>query len=251
MCILGVGSNLLVRDGGIDGIVLRLGRNFAGCHVSGERITVGAACLNANLTTLAQEHGIGGLEFLSGIPGSVGGALFMNAGAYGRETGEVLVEAEAIDMRGQVHLLSPEKLGYGYRHCGLPQGWIFTRATLQGTREAPDIIAERMALIAGARESTQPVRSRTGGSTFRNPPGHKAWQLIDAAGCRGLRMGDAQMSELHCNFMINTGNATAYELEALGETVRSRVLAHSGIALEWEIQRIGKPLDEEAQKAVA
>jgi UDP-N-acetylmuramate dehydrogenase len=238
--VLGVGSNVLVRDGGVDGVVIRLGRGFASAQVEGGRLIVGAGCLNSNAVTAAKEYGIGGLEFLSGIPGSIGGALAMNAGAYGMETAQVLMEAEAVDPQGNSHILNPRDMHYSYRHCGLPEGWIFTRAVLQGKTEDPGVIAARMEEISVQRSSTQPVRSRTGGSTFKNPPGHKAWQLIDAAGCRGLAAGSAQMSELHCNFMINTGSATARDLEALGEEVCKRVFNHSGILLEWEIRIIGK-----------
>jgi len=238
--IIGVGSNLLIRDGGIDGVVIRLGRGFADCEAQGDRLIVGAACLNSNAVLVAKEHNIGGLEFLSGIPGSIGGALAMNAGAYGVETKDVLIEAEAVDQQGNIHKLTPAQLKYSYRHSELPEGWIFTKATLQGKIENSDVIAARIAEISASRSSTQPIRSRTGGSTFRNPPEKKAWQLIDEAGCRGLQIGGAQMSELHCNFMINTGDATAYDLESLGEEVRKRVFAHSGIMLQWEIKRIGK-----------
>jgi len=238
--IIGVGSNLLIRDGGIDGVVIRLGRGFADCEAQGDRLIVGAACLNSNAVLVAKEHNIGGLEFLSGIPGSIGGALAMNAGAYGVETKDVLIEVEAVDQQGNIHKLTPAQLKYSYRHSELPEGWIFTKATLQGKIENSDVIAARIAEISASRSSTQPIRSRTGGSTFRNPPEKKAWQLIDEAGCRGLQIGGAQMSELHCNFMINTGDATAYDLESLGEEVRKRVFAHSGIMLQWEIKRIGK-----------
>jgi len=240
--ILGVGSNLLIGDGGIDGVVIRLGKKFADCKIEGDKISVGAACLNINAVNFALEHSLGGIEFLSGIPGSIGGALFMNAGAYNRETKDILLEASVIDDKGNLHVLKPEDINYCYRKSNLPPGWIFTSAVLQGTKEDPQIIAERIQEIAGKREATQPIRSRTGGSTFKNPAGHKAWQLIDAAGCRGLQIGDAIMSELHCNFMINLGNATAKDLEDLGEEVRRRVFANSGVELEWEIKRIGKGL---------
>lgn len=249
--ILGVGSNLLVRDGGIEGVVIRLGRGFTTCYSQGETLVVGAGCLNTNATVMAQQYGIGGLEFLSGIPGTIGGALAMNAGAYGSETKDVLVKAEALDPQGRKHTLTPEQIGYEYRTCNLPEGWVFTQAILQGKAEKPEKIAERMETIARERGTTQPVRSRTGGSTFKNPPGHKAWKLIDEAGCRGLRVGGAVMSELHCNFMINEGNATSQDLETLGEQVRARVLATSGIQLEWEIKRIGVALPQAQEMAVA
>ena len=243
--IIGVGSNLLIRDGGINGVVIRLGRSFADCVAQGDRLIVGAGCLNSNAVLLAKEHNIGGLEFLSGIPGSIGGALAMNAGAYGIETKDVLIEAEAIDQQGNLHKLTPKQLKYSYRHSELPEGWIFTQAILQGKIENPEIIAARIAEISASRSSTQPIRSRTGGSTFRNPSERKAWQLIDEAGCRGLQIGGAQMSELHCNFMINTGNAKASDLESLGEEVRKRVFAHSGIMLQWEIKRLGKFVNDD------
>ncbi len=249
--VLGVGSNLLVRDGGIDGIVIRLGRGFADCSAQGDRLVVGAGCLNANAVAVAQENGIGGLEFLSGIPGTIGGALAMNAGAYGTETKDILIEVEAIDPQGNLRMLSPEKMQYGYRHCGLPEGWIFTRAILQGKMEDASVIAARIEKIARERTDTQPIRSRTGGSTFKNPAEAKAWQLIDAAGCRGLKIGGAEMSQQHCNFMINTGNATAQDLETLGEEVRRRVQDSSGVLLEWEIKRIGRPREEEKTSLVA
>lgn len=249
--VLGVGSNLLVRDGGIEGVVIRLGKGFAGCIAQEDRVIVGAGCLNANAVAIAQEKCIGGLEFLSGIPGTIGGALAMNAGAYGTETKDVLIEIEAVDPHGHLHVLTPEKMHYSYRHCSLPEGWVLTRAILQGKIEDAAVIAARIDKIAHERETTQPIRSRTGGSTFKNPQGHKAWQLIEAAGCRGHKVGGAEMSEKHCNFMINTGDATAEHLETLGEEVRQRVQDHAGIMLEWEIKRIGKSLMQETQKAVA
>ncbi len=251
LTILGVGSNLLVRDGGIEGVVIRLGRGFATCYSQGDTLVVGAGCLNANATVIAQQYGIGGLEFLSGIRGTIGGALAMNAGAYGVETKDILVKAEAVDPQGNKHTLTPADMGYSYRHCSLPEGWVFTHAVLQGRAENPEKIATRMEQIARERNATQPVRARTGGSTFKNPAGHKAWKLIDEAGCRGLRVGGAQMSELHCNFMINTGTATSHDLETLGERVRARVFEHSGIMLEWEIKRLGVPLAQAQEMAVA
>lgn len=248
---LGVGSNLLVRDGGIEGVVIRLGRGFTECTVENDRLVVGAGALNANATAFACENGIGGLEFLSGVPGTIGGALAMNAGAYGTETKDVLVEAHAIDGNGHYHVLVPEKLGYDYRHCSLPEDWIFTKAVLQGKKEDVSVITARMKKIARLRGATQPIRSRTGGSTFKNPRGMKAWQLIDAAGCRGLKIGGAQMSEKHCNFMINTGKATAQDLETLGEEVIERVLVKCGIKLEWEIRRVGRSMSVEAKGEMA
>lgn len=241
--VLGVGSNTLVRDGGIDGVVLRLGRGFVEIEVEGDEIVAGAGALDVNVAQTAQMHGIAGLEFLRGIPGTVGGGLRMNAGAYGTEFKDVLVWAEAIDAQGNLHRLSPAEMGFGYRHCDVPEDWIFVAAKLKGRKGDKAEIQARMDEIQAAREGSQPIRSRTGGSTFANPEGHKAWQLVDAAGCRGLVVGDAQVSEQHCNFLINRGNATAADLETLGETVREKVKASSGISLRWEIKRIGKERD--------
>ncbi len=249
--VLGVGSNILIRDGGISGVVIKLGRGFTDCHAEGDRVTVGAACLNSNVVEFAKNHGIGGLEFLSGIPGGIGGALAMNAGAYGFETKDILVEAEVVDPHGTIHVMTPDKLNYSYRKCGLPYGWVFTRATFQGHAEKSDIIASNAAKIAEQRQNTQPVRSRTGGSTFKNPEGFKAWKLIEAAGCRGMKIGGAQISEMHCNFMINNGNATAYDIETLGEKVREQVLHHSGILLEWEIKILGNLPEAQSQEIIA
>ncbi len=244
--ILGVGSNLLIRDGGVDGIVLRLGRGFTGIDIlHGHKMVVGAAALDTNVALVAREHGIGGLEFLSGIPGTIGGALAMNAGAYGREIKDVLVEAEYVDREGKVHIVTPEALDMKYRHTDVPDDAVFTRAVLQGVPDEVEAIASRMQHISHEREKTQPVHTRTGGSTFKNPAGYKAWQLIDEAGCRGLAIGGAQVSELHCNFLINHGGATAAELETLGEEVRRRVREHSGLMLNWEIMRVGKPKKQE------
>ena len=238
--VLGVGSNLIIRDGGIAGVVIKLGRGFTQAIRQGEEIEAGAALLDVHLARFAADEGRTGLEFFAGIPGTVGGALAMNAGAYGRETKDCLTRAEAVMQDGTVVMLELDEMRYSYRHYGGPAGLIFTRAWFQTAADAQEAIRARIADIQASREATQPVRERTGGSTFKNPEGHKAWQLVDAAGCRGLRIGDAQMSELHANFMINTGNATAAELEALGEEVRSRVKTHSGVSLEWEIKRIGR-----------
>jgi UDP-N-acetylmuramate dehydrogenase len=239
--VVGVGSNLLVREGGIDGVVIRLGRGFGAIAVEdGGRIRAGAAVPDVKVAKAALEAGLAGLSFLRGIPGTVGGALRMNGGAYGRETRDVLVEARALDRAGLAHVLSNADMGYTYRHCGAPEDFIFTEALFQGEAGDPATIAADMKAITEARESTQPVRSRTGGSTFKNPDGAKAWQLIEAAGCRGLEMGGAKVSQLHCNFLINEGTATAGDLETLGETVRARVRETSGIELEWEIRRIGR-----------
>lgn len=241
--VLGVGSNTLVRDGGIDGVVVRLGRGFVEIEAEGDEILAGAGALDVNVAQTAQMHGIAGLEFLRGIPGTVGGGLRMNAGAYGTEFKDVLVWAEAIDSQGNLHRLSPAEMGFSYRHCDVPEDWIFVAARLKGRMGDKAEIQARMDEIQAAREGSQPIRSRTGGSTFANPEGLKAWQLIDAAGCRGLVVGDAQVSEQHCNFLINRGNATAADLETLGETVREKVKASSGVSLRWEIKRIGKESD--------
>jgi UDP-N-acetylmuramate dehydrogenase len=238
--VIGAGSNLLIRDGGIPGVTIRLGRAFAGIEVAGERVSAGAGAIDVTVARAARAAGVGGLEFLSGIPGTIGGALRMNAGAYGREVREVLVEAEAVAGDGTIHRVAADALGYGYRHCAAPADWIFTAAVLAGRAEPVATIAARMAEIGTAREETQPIRTRTGGSTFKNPPGAKAWQLIEAAGCRGLRRGGAQVSEVHCNFLINTGSATADDLEGLGEKVRRRVSESAGVTLEWEIRRVGQ-----------
>ncbi len=238
--VIGVGSNLIIRDGGVPGVVIRLGRGFNRIAVvDGHRLRAGAAALDVQVAKAAQEAGIAGLAFLRGIPGTIGGALRMNGGAYGRETKDVLVEARAVDRAGGVHVFAADAMGFSYRHSTVPEGIIFTSALLQGEPGERAAIAAEMARITEAREATQPVKSRTGGSTFKNPPGRKAWELIDAAGCRGLRHGGAQVSELHCNFLINTGGASAADIEELGEMVRARVMAHAGIDLEWEIKRIG------------
>ena len=238
--VLGVGSNLLVRDGGIDGVVIRLGRGFTELTLEEDTLHAGAACLSLNAALFAADNGRADLEFLSGIPGTIGGALAMNAGAYGSETAQQLVSAQLVDGAGNLREIGVDELGYRYRHCSLPEGAIFTRASFRTRPDNPLAIHDRIHAIQTEREASQPIRSRTGGSTFKNPEGHKAWKLIDEAGCRGLTMGGAQVSEKHCNFLINTGEATAADLEALGEEVRRRVKAHSGIELEWEIKRIGK-----------
>jgi UDP-N-acetylmuramate dehydrogenase len=242
--VIGVGSNLLVRDGGIPGIVIRLGRGFADIAVDGETVHAGAAALDLNVALTARDAGLGGLEFLSGIPGTIGGALRMNAGAYGRAMADAVVEAEAADERGGVHLLDAAALGFTYRHAAVPEGWIFLGARLRAATAPAEQIGARMQEIQAARESTQPVRTRTGGSTFTNPAeaaaeGRKAWELIDAAGCRGLRLGGAMVSDKHCNFLINAGEASAADIEALGEEVRRRVREQFGVTLRWEIRRIG------------
>jgi UDP-N-acetylmuramate dehydrogenase len=240
--VVGLGSNLIVRDGGIPGVVVRLGRGFSDVKVDGLRITAGPAVPDVKVARAAQEAGIAGLSFMRGIPGAVGGALRMNGGAYGGETKDVLASARAVDRTGKIHVLSNADMHYTYRHCGAPDDFIFTEATFEGRAGDRATIAAEMDKITESREATQPIKSRTGGSTFKNPPGHKAWQLIDKAGCRGLVVGGAQVSELHCNFLINQGTATAADIENLGETVRKRVKGSSGVDLEWEIKRIGVPL---------
>jgi UDP-N-acetylmuramate dehydrogenase len=236
---LGVGSNLLVRDGGVRGVVIRLMRGFTEVAVEGTEVHAGAGALDLNVAYTARDHALGGLEFLSGIPGTVGGAVAMNAGAYDGELAQVLISAEAVDRSGARHQVDAAGMGFSYRHSGMPADWIFTSARLRAAPGDQLAIARRIAEIDAARQESQP-RSRTGGSTFVNPPGHKAWQLIDRAGCRGLVIGGAQVSEQHCNFFINIGHASAADIEALGEEVRRRVFDNSGVQLEWEIRRIGE-----------
>lgn len=245
--VIGLGSNLLVRDGGVNGVVVRLSaRGFGQVKVEGNRIIVGTALADRRLAAHALEAGLGGFAFYHGIPGGIGGALRMNAGANGVETCERLVQAVAVDRRGERHVLSNAEMGYTYRHSEAPDSYIFVEAVYEGVPEAPEAIRAAMDAVQTHRETAQPVKARTGGSTFKNPdpPGtpnqRRAWQLIDSAGCRGLKIGDAQVSEMHCNFLINTGAATAHDLELLGETVRARVLENSGVKLEWEIKRIGR-----------
>jgi UDP-N-acetylmuramate dehydrogenase len=238
--VIGLGSNLIVRDGGVAGVVIRLGRGFGDVTIeNGTRVRAGAAVPDVRVAKTAQEAGIAGLAFLRGIPGAVGGALRMNGGAYGGETKDVLVEARGVDRAGNVKVFANADMHYGYRHCGVAEDVIFTQALFAGRPGDAEAIAAEMDKITSSREATQPIKSRTGGSTFKNPPGRKAWRLIDAAGCRGLVVGDAQVSEMHCNFLINRGNARAADIEALGEEVRRRVRETSGVELEWEIKRIG------------
>ncbi len=241
LTVLGVASNLLVREGGVAGVVLRLARGFAAIRVEGDEIEAGAAALDLNLAKVAADHGIAGLEFLCGVPGTLGGAVRMNAGAYGREMKDVLQWAEVADARGRVRRLDAAALGLAYRSSALEPGAVVLAARLKGGRGDPAAILARMQEIQASRSASQPIRSRTGGSTFANPPGAKAWELIEAAGCRGLTIGGAQVSEQHCNFLINTGSATAADLEALGEEVRRRVRRVTGIELRWEIKLIGEP----------
>jgi len=239
--VVGLGSNLLVRDGGVPGVVIRLGRGFSEITTEGTRLTAGTAVPDVKVARAAAEAGIAGLSFYRGIPGSIGGALRMNAGAHGSETKDVLVSARAIDRAGTVHIVSNADMKFTYRHCGIPADWIFTSATFDGKPGDPDEIARQMDEVAEYREKNQPVRERTGGSTFKNPAGNSAWKLVDAAGCRGFRVGGAKVSEMHCNFLINDRRASGEDVETLGETVRARVKATSGIALEWEIIRLGEP----------
>jgi len=238
---IGLGSNLIVRDGGVAGVVVRLGRGFNEVSVDGLHVRTGAAVPDVKVARAAQEAGIAGLSFLRGIPGSIGGALRMNGGAYGGEIKDVLVEARGVDRRGNVRTYSNAEMNFSYRHCGVADDVIFTQALFEGVPGDAAAIAAEMNKITESREATQPVKSRTGGSTFKNPPARKAWKLVDAAGCRGLRIGDAQVSDMHCNFLINLGHASAADIEALGETVRERVKQTSGIELAWEIKRIGVP----------
>ncbi|GMO98447.1 MULTISPECIES: UDP-N-acetylmuramate dehydrogenase [Bradyrhizobium] len=238
--VVGVGSNLIVRDGGIAGVVIRLApRAFGEAIASGDVVTAGAATLDKRVAEVAASANIGGLEFYFGIPGTIGGALRMNAGANGGETKDVLIEARGVGRDGTKHTFSNADMKFVYRNSGVDPSIIFTSARFRGEIKDADAIRARMAEVQTHRETAQPIREKTGGSTFKNPPGHSAWKLVDAAGCRGLRVGGAQVSEMHCNFLINTGDATAHDIETLGETVRERVKANSGIELHWEIKRIG------------
>ena len=241
IAVIGVGSNLLVRDGGIPGVVVRLSSAFGKIETHGTRVRAGAAALDANVARAAADAGIAGLEFLRGVPGTIGGALKMNAGCYGREIKDIFIEATALDARGNRLTLTPDDMKFVYRKTQVRDELIFIEAVFEGVVDRPEAIRARMEELSANREAAQPIKSRTGGSTFKNPPGHKAWQLIDEAGCRGLRRGDAQVSEKHTNFLINTGEASAAALEALGEEVRRRVKEKSGVELEWEIKRVGIP----------
>ena len=240
--VLGAGSNILLRDGGVEGAVIRLGKGFLGVEIDGLTLRAGAGVPDVKLSSAAAKAGIAGLSFFRGIPGSVGGALRMNAGAYGAETKDVLVSCRGVDRSGRILEFSNADMGFTYRHCSVASDVIFTQAVFAGSAGDPRTILAEMTEITKARSETQPVNTRTGGSTFKNPPGQKAWELIDKAGCRGLTVGDAQVSELHCNFLINRGAATAADLESLGELVRARVKETNGVTLEWEILRVGKAI---------
>lgn len=240
LTVIGIGSNLLIRDGGVRGVVIRLGKAFGKITLAGERLTVGGGALDITVASVARDNGLGGLEFLRGIPGSIGGAVAMNAGAYGREIADIFESATILLPGGQHMILKREDMDFAYRRAHLPHGAIIIEAVLRGEPRDKTLIQAEMDRIVAEREESQPLRTRTGGSTFKNPDGHKAWQLIDQAGCRGLTRGGAQMSPKHCNFMLNLGDATAADLEDLGDEVRTRVLAKTGIRLEWEIRRIGE-----------
>lgn len=237
---LGVGSNVIVRDGGVEGVVIKLGRFFSRIEVQGTNISVGAGALDYNVAMVAKDHGIAGLEFLSGIPGTIGGALAMNAGAYGGDIASILIEAEAVTDAGDIITLRPEDIGFVYRGNTLPEGIIFTKAILRGQTGDKQEIAQKIQEIQDKRAETQPIKERTGGSTFKNPQEISAWKLVDQAGCRGLEKGGAKISEKHCNFMLNIGNATADDLEGLGDEVIQRVKDQTGVTLQWEIKRLGK-----------
>ncbi len=242
VCIVGVGSNLIVRDGGLPGVTIRLSpRAFGEVTAAGDIVTAGAAALDKRVAEVAASANLAGLEFFYGIPGTIGGALRMNAGANGGETKDVLIDAVGVDRAGNKHAFSNADMKFVYRNSGVDPSIIFTSARFRGSPAAPDAIRARMAAVQNHRETAQPIREKTGGSTFKNPPGNSAWKLIDAAGCRGLRLGGAQVSQMHCNFLINTGSASARDIETLGETVRARVKENSGIELHWEIKRIGIP----------
>jgi UDP-N-acetylmuramate dehydrogenase len=254
--VIGVGSNIIVRDGGIGGVVIRLGRGFAGIGISGTEVTAGASAMDVNVAMACRNEGVGGLEFLCGIPGTIGGALGMNAGAYGAEMKDVTVAATAVDSGGEIHQIPHQELGFSYRHSAVPEDWIFTGAVLKGEPGETRDIARRMTEIKQARNESQPVRMRTGGSTFVNPSvpeakGRKAWEVVEAACWRGLVFCCAMFYEQHCNFMINTGTATAADLEELGEAVRARVREACGVELEWEIRRIGEPMGSQGPGGAA
>ena len=245
---LGLGSNLIIRDGGVNGVVVRLGKGFADVErLDDLTLKLGGGTSGVLASSSARDHGIAGLEFLKSIPGSVGGFVRMNGGAYGREVKDILVEAEVVLRSGERRVFTLDELQYSYRHSALPDGAIVTSATMRGSKGDPAAIQAEMDRITAAREASQPLRTKTGGSTFKNPPGHSAWELVDRAGCRGLSIGDAQVSEKHTNFLINNGNAVSADIEALGEEVRRRVRENSGIELEWEIRRVGLSAEEAGQ----
>lgn len=247
--VIGVGSNLLVRDGGVRGVVIRFGRALSGIErVGAEQIRVGAGAVDVTVSAFARDAGLKGLEFLTGVPGTIGGALRMNAGAYSGDMRSITKQATLLDGKGGLHLLTLPQLGFSYRHCDLAEDWIFIEALLQGEADDRTAIAERMAAIRAAREDSQPLRTRTGGSTFANPEGGHAWQLIDRAGCRGLTRGGAMVSAKHCNFLINQGGASAADIESLGDEVRARVLEATGVELRWEIRRIGEKVKGQAHE---
>lgn len=239
---LGVGSNLLIRDGGVEGVVIRLGKNFSSVETDGEFVHAGSGAPDISVARAAMDAGISGLEFLRGVPGTIGGALKMNAGAYGTEVQDIFVSARAVDRAGKIHILNHDDMGFSYRHTSVPDDYVFINATFKGRPDDRKNIEKRMKEIGDAREESQPLRTRTGGSTFKNPDGLSAWKLIDGAGCRGLEIGGAQVSEKHCNFLINNGNATSADIEQLGEEVRRRVMNNSGVKLEWEIKRVGRQI---------
>ncbi len=239
---LGLGSNMIVRDGGVPGVVIRLGKPFARVEVrEASVLSCGAGAHGILVASAARDAGIAGLEFLRGIPGTVGGFVRMNGGAYGREVADILVDCDVVTPDGECHTLPASELRYSYRHSELPEGAMVVAARFRGTPGDPRVIGDEMDRIARAREDSQPLRTKTGGSTFKNPPGARAWELVDEAGCRGLTLGGAQVSEKHTNFLINTGNAASADIEGLGELVREKVYANCGVALEWEIQRVGRP----------
>lgn len=243
--LLGVGSNILVRDGGLRGVVIRLGKAFAGVQIEGNKLQAGAAAMDVHVAKAAAKASLAGLEFLVGIPGTIGGAIAMNAGAYGHEIKDILIKGRAMDRAGALHHFTTSDYDFTYRRSGLPADWIILSATLQAVAGQKDSIQARMTEISTTRQDSQPIGTRTGGSTFKNPDpeisnGRSAWQLIDLAGCRGMRIGDAQISEKHCNFLINHGKATAFDLETLGEAVRKKVLETTGVSLEWEVKIIGE-----------
>lgn len=250
--VIGLGSNLIIRDGGVPGVVIRLGRGFGDIEASDDgMLRAGAMAPDTRLAQVAAEAGIAGFSFYRGIPGSIGGALRMNAGAHGGETRDVFVKAHAVDRQGRLHVLNKQDMAYTYRHCGVPEELIFTTAELRGERGDPAELRRQMQEVVDYREENQPVKSRTGGSTFKNPEGASAWKLVDAAGCRGFRVGGAHVSQMHCNFLINDQGASAADIERLGETVRRRVFETSGVRLHWEIRRIGVPLAGEAIEVLA